>query len=607
MPTYNQCAFIRRAINSLFNQTYTFWELIIINDGCTDETENLIKDFLKDKRVKYIKNKDNTGLGHSLNQGLKIAKYDYIAYLPSDDFYYDNHLMDIRNEFVSDPNVSLVYSGIKYDNSDSLHSAYDSESKGVRLGFSMQLVQTVHKKTNEYWVERDEWISDDLFSMYWQRLLKYGRFVRTEKITAYWTSHPYQRHILISENYGGGINKARRYYKIKKPIRIRVAKEKFTDEYKLYSAYRKVQGVNENPLKILLVGELAYNPERIYALEEAGHKLYGLWLPKPELSFFTVGKLPFGHVTDLSVENWKDEIKQIKPDVIYAMLNWGAISFAYDVMRAFPDIPFAWHFKEGPHLAISMGLWDKLCYLYNHASLKIYINNTAKTWYEQFIFDKGLSFVMDGDLPKKECFKDCFSEKISKLDNETHTVVSGRMIGINEQILKKFSENSIHVHLYLENFHLSQAKLFDYYKKKYNKYFHMHPHCPPENWTKEFSKYDAGWLHFIESNNNGFISRATWDDLNIPAKTNTYAAAGIPLLHPDNGNNIVAIENVIREKGVGILFKNEDDLIAKLKDRKLLQQIECKMKNERFHFCFDYYVPELISMFRKIINKKNNG
>lgn len=54
MPTYNQCAFIRRAINSLFNQTYTFWELIIINDGCTDETENLIKDFLKDKRVKYI-------------------------------------------------------------------------------------------------------------------------------------------------------------------------------------------------------------------------------------------------------------------------------------------------------------------------------------------------------------------------------------------------------------------------------------------------------------------------------------------------------------------------------------------------------------------------
>ena len=103
------------------------------------------------------------------------------------------------------------------------------------------------------------------------------------------------------------------------------------------------------------------------------------------------------------------------------------------------------------------------------------------------------------------------------------------------------------------------------------------------------------------------ISRATWDDLNIPAKTNTYAAAGIPLLHPDNGNNIVAIENVIREKGVGILFKNEDDLIAKLKDRKLLQQIECKMKNERFHFCFDYYVPELISMFRKIINKKNNG
>ena len=70
MPTYNQCTFIRCATNSLVNQTYTFWELIIINDGCTDETENLIMDFLKDKRVKYIKNKDNIGLGHSLNQEL---------------------------------------------------------------------------------------------------------------------------------------------------------------------------------------------------------------------------------------------------------------------------------------------------------------------------------------------------------------------------------------------------------------------------------------------------------------------------------------------------------------------------------------------------------
>lgn len=70
MPTFNQCAFIRRAILSLMRQTYANWELIIINDGCTDETEEYISDYLDDPRVTYIKNDENMGLGHALNQAL---------------------------------------------------------------------------------------------------------------------------------------------------------------------------------------------------------------------------------------------------------------------------------------------------------------------------------------------------------------------------------------------------------------------------------------------------------------------------------------------------------------------------------------------------------
>lgn len=47
MPTFNQASFIRRAIFSLERQTYPNWELIIVNDGCTDETEKFISDYLK--------------------------------------------------------------------------------------------------------------------------------------------------------------------------------------------------------------------------------------------------------------------------------------------------------------------------------------------------------------------------------------------------------------------------------------------------------------------------------------------------------------------------------------------------------------------------------
>lgn len=62
MPTYNQASFIRRAILSLYQQTYAKWELIIINDGCIDETETFISDLLKDERVVYIKNETNEGV-----------------------------------------------------------------------------------------------------------------------------------------------------------------------------------------------------------------------------------------------------------------------------------------------------------------------------------------------------------------------------------------------------------------------------------------------------------------------------------------------------------------------------------------------------------------
>ena len=61
MPTFNQCAFIRRAISSLLQQTYPYWELIIINDGCTDATKDFISDYLSDPRIKYIENDTNRG------------------------------------------------------------------------------------------------------------------------------------------------------------------------------------------------------------------------------------------------------------------------------------------------------------------------------------------------------------------------------------------------------------------------------------------------------------------------------------------------------------------------------------------------------------------
>ena len=103
-------------------------------------------------------------------------------------------------------------------------------------------------------------------------------------------------------------------------------------------------------LKILLVGELAYNADRVLALEEQGHRLYGLWIQRPHW-YNTGGPVPFGHVEDLPRHNWREAIRQIQPDVIYALLNWQAVPFAHEVLMATRGIPFVWHFKEDPSSA----------------------------------------------------------------------------------------------------------------------------------------------------------------------------------------------------------------------------------------------------------------
>ncbi len=607
MPTYNQAMFIRRAILSLQNQTLSNWELIVINDGCTDETDIFLSDFLPDAKITCLRNEKNRGLGHSLNQGLNAAKYDHIAYLPSDDFYFEDHLEVLKTRFDENPDIFLVFNGVQYDTSDTMSFSPDQENEGIKRGYCLQLVQTAHKKTDERWLERNEWVTGDLFNMYWRKLLDKGIFSPTKQITCYWTNHPHQRHKIVSEKFGGGLNYYRSFYKVTEPVKLKVSKYKFIDEEKLYEPFREEVPFAEDGLKILIVGELAYNSERIYALEHAGHKLFGLWIQKPTFSFSTVGHLPFGHVEDVPYDHWKNRVREIKPDIIYALLNFGAVSLAYEVRTHCPDIPFVWHFKEGPTVCMKQGTWKELLYLYAYADGKIYLNDTVKAWYDQFIPQTGLSFILDGDLPKKDYFYNDFSKKLSESDGAIHTLVAGRMVGISTADLSAIAKQDVHIHLYTENYHDSRESHNNELKKVAPNHFHIHPHCSHLEWVTEFSKYDAGWLHCFKSQNHGNLMKASWDDLNIPARINTYMAAGLPVIQRDNSDHVVATEDRIKELGIGLFFKNYDELGGKLRQVPLMKKLRNNVLKSRDLFCFDHHVPELITFFREVINQKKRA
>lgn len=92
-PSYNTGAFIAETIKSVQAQTYANWEMIIVDDCSTDDTDKVIASFLSDVRIRYIKNEKKSGAALSRNRGLREAKGRWVAFLDSDDLWLPSKLM----------------------------------------------------------------------------------------------------------------------------------------------------------------------------------------------------------------------------------------------------------------------------------------------------------------------------------------------------------------------------------------------------------------------------------------------------------------------------------------------------------------------------------
>jgi glycosyltransferase involved in cell wall biosynthesis len=112
MPAYNAEAYITQAINSILSQTYSNFELIILNDGSTDQTEEIVQSF-SDKRIQYIKNQRNLGIAATLNKGSTAAQGEYIARMDADDICFPVRLEHQINFFESHPSIGVLGSAIQ--------------------------------------------------------------------------------------------------------------------------------------------------------------------------------------------------------------------------------------------------------------------------------------------------------------------------------------------------------------------------------------------------------------------------------------------------------------------------------------------------------------
>ena len=92
VPTYNRANMIGKAIESVLDQTYTNWELIIVDDGSTDNTRNIVS-LYNDKRIKYFY-QENSGRSSARNFGIDVTQGDYLSFLDDDDYYMTDFLKE---------------------------------------------------------------------------------------------------------------------------------------------------------------------------------------------------------------------------------------------------------------------------------------------------------------------------------------------------------------------------------------------------------------------------------------------------------------------------------------------------------------------------------
>ncbi len=599
MPLFEQEPFVRRAIESLHEQTFPDWELVVVDDGSEDASADAVLRYTDDPRVNLLQLGENRGLGAALNVGLERAVAPLVAYLPADDVFYREHLRSLV-ERLEDARAVLAYAGVRHH--------YNRHAEGAIDGLWLQLVQVAHRRTDDRWLERGELVTDDLDRMLWGELRKRGEFVPTRRVTCEWLSHPGQLSRVIAEHHNG-LNTYRSRYRVKEPLRFHASFGAPVDEVTHYRRFRErpKTRASADGLTILLVGELAYNPERVLALEERGHRLFGLWMPEP-MWFNSVGPLPFGHVRDIPRAGWQDAVRELRPDVIYALLNWQAVPFAHQVLEENPGVPFVWHFKEGPFISIDRGHWPKLVELYTRADGAVYSSPELREWFRTVLPDSGRTeLVLDGDLPKREWFACERSPRLSEATGELHTVVPGRPIGLHPPDVGTLAGHGIHLHFYGDFMQGLWREWIEKVERLAPGHLHLHATVNQDRWVRELSRYDAGWLHVFRSRNGGEVRAADWDDLNYPSRIPTLVSAGLPLLQWDNSGSVVAAQALVREREIGIFFRSFADVADQLRDEVRMRRLRENVWRQREEFTFDHHADRLVAFFREVCERVAAG
>lgn len=137
VATYNRADFIAAAIDSALKQAYQDWELLVLDDGSTDDTENIVAAFsMKDGRIRFIRQEKNVGIARNRNRGLEESKGEYIAMLDSDDVWLDEKKLEKQVAFLeAHPECAVVGTNVAIIDKDGHRTGsfeFETKDKAIR-------------------------------------------------------------------------------------------------------------------------------------------------------------------------------------------------------------------------------------------------------------------------------------------------------------------------------------------------------------------------------------------------------------------------------------------------------------------------------------------
>ncbi|MFZ5948084.1 MAG: glycosyltransferase family 2 protein [Stygiobacter sp.] len=273
--TYNCGQFISQAIQSVLNQTYKNFELLIIDDGSTDNTEHIVKSYT-DERIRFIK-LNHIGRGSALNLGLKEARYDLISFCDADDILHPNKIekqlkfYQKENDLIFSDSAFFIEDKILYElrNKINLNVIKRKVALHGHLGFTVFLNREFIFDNGAF---NTELIAIEDYDL-WLRVLNKSNIIIVPEILYFQrlrnnslsTTETMKKKSIIYEIQKPYYEKLAEHFSItssKEQLMIKGWREFFYGDKNLARKYWIEAGLNQWNIKLLITFLLSYLPEK---------------------------------------------------------------------------------------------------------------------------------------------------------------------------------------------------------------------------------------------------------------------------------------------------------------------------------------------------------